>query len=265
MRLHKFREFVDANKLLSLPDDFPRELDKFESFIQFDFGDVTSIPDNEWMGLQDYAMELIDADMFRMPFEWCFYTYKADGLDFSAAIVERDRRLFCFAAIGEPGVPCAFVANIMIWLERHVPEKFKLASEVFFSPDFRAYYYDQHRQKAIADESSTIASRNILALTMLLSAKGVEQIITPAPHKLNKHRAQSGKPLIGEVREIVIRHGKKTYLSSGQERGSHASPRMHWRRGHLRRLPNGEVTNVRPCLVGSIGDARLPEYSVRAA
>jgi Protein of unknown function (DUF2786) len=32
--------------------------------------------------------------------------------------------------------------------------------------------------------------------------------------------------------------------------GTHASPRLHWRRGHIRRLPSGECTQVRPCLVG---------------
>ena len=32
--------------------------------------------------------------------------------------------------------------------------------------------------------------------------------------------------------------------------GTHASPRLHWRRGHRRHLPDGKATWVRACLVG---------------
>ena len=108
-----------------------------------------------------------------------------------------------------------------------------------------------------------------LCLVTTLHAKGIEQRITPAPHKLNKHRVAAGKPAIGEVREVMINVGGKRYLPSGEaERGSHASPRLHWRRGHIRRLPSGEITHVRPHLVGAAAGGAVPakkDYRVKAA
>jgi hypothetical protein len=263
--MHKLKELVDISGL-EVPDDFPREVACFDGAVQFDFGNVTRVSGDEWLGLQGYALDLMNESMFHMPFERCFYSFRADHIDFSASIFERADKLFLLILASSDDLPAAVSSFAMIWNGPHdMPGRFKLAHSSAVNKKSRFAFWDEGKRVAFLQEHAIVCVRDICALTTMLSAKGVEQIITPAPHKLNKHRVKRGLPSIGEVREIVIHHGKNVYAASGQQRGSHASPRMHWRRGHLRRLPSGEITNVRPCLVGSVGEAVKPSYVVRAA
>lgn len=100
----------------------------------------------------------------------------------------------------------------------------------------------------------------VIRALVLLSANNV--MLAPAKgvnHKglvgLNKKRAKAGKSLIRPAMEIVINPGRtKTASSAGEERVTpdRKSPDTHWRRGHIRRLPTGKRTWVRPALVGAV-------------
>lgn len=81
-----------------------------------------------------------------------------------------------------------------------------------------------------------------------LSSRGPEIRTLPAPAKLNKQRAKKGKPPLFEYRIVEIPAWAKAKAEGLG--GTHASPRLHWRRGHVRHLPAGSTTLVRPCLVG---------------
>lgn len=92
---------------------------------------------------------------------------------------------------------------------------------------------------------------------------------TPSP-KLQAARRKAGKPPIPS--HFTVRtEGYVTALTKkparhGSPTGTHASPIMHLRRGHLRRLPAGTTTWVRDCLVNARdGDALTRmAYSVSA-
>lgn len=75
-----------------------------------------------------------------------------------------------------------------------------------------------------------------------LSMPGIERIETPAPARLNKQRAQKGKPPIAMRCEIRINRA----IMPRTMGGTHESPVPHWRRGHVRRLPSGRIAMVRP-------------------
>jgi hypothetical protein len=105
----------------------------------------------------------------------------------------------------------------------------------------------------------------MMALVALLHADGVCLRTTQAPSRLNKARAAKGKIAIGPLSQVFINVGKRQVAPTGISVGSHASPRMHWRRGHVRRLQDGKITNVKPCLVGSVGSATPREYKVKVA
>lgn len=81
-----------------------------------------------------------------------------------------------------------------------------------------------------------------------LSSKGPEIRTQPAPAKLNKQRAKKGRPPIFEYRIVEIPAWAKAKAEGLG--GTHASPRLHWRRGHERRLGEGRKTFVHACLVG---------------
>jgi len=102
--------------------------------------------------------------------------------------------------------------------------------------------------------------RIAFGLLGILSCKNapIEKIAPPA--KLNKKRVKSGKAEIPMYRTLHI-SDHTTRQKSGQSDGTHASPRAHWRRGHIRNQPTakGYVRKwIKPTIVGS-GPAPKPE------
>jgi hypothetical protein len=84
----------------------------------------------------------------------------------------------------------------------------------------------------------------------------------PAPAALNAKRAKKGRPPIFEHKVVTL--SPQQSAASDAVGGTHASPRLHWRRGHIRALPGGSITRVRPCLVGDIARGFVShDYKVR--
>jgi len=69
------------------------------------------------------------------------------------------------------------------------------------------------------------------------------------PRKLNEVRAKKGKSAFFEYKVMELKKQEVTIYRTGNH-SDRASPRIHLRRGHIRRLPNGESTFVTPCVVG---------------
>jgi hypothetical protein len=91
----------------------------------------------------------------------------------------------------------------------------------------------------------------IVAFTLvgLLNADGIDVEHHSAPKFINKKREAKGKLPLFEYRLLKISPALRLpgHVPDG---GTHASPRLHWRRGHIRCLSSGMHTQVRPCLVG---------------
>ena len=78
----------------------------------------------------------------------------------------------------------------------------------------------------------------------------------------NKRKIEAGKRPTYDWRTIVIEPAKPKAQHQG---GTHASPRSHDRRGHLRRLRNGGQVWVRDCRVGDASKgAVFHDYEVAA-
>lgn len=67
------------------------------------------------------------------------------------------------------------------------------------------------------------------------------------PTFTNQRKIAAGKQPSYDWRTVVI-DGK--VIKCEHKGGTHASPRLHDRRGHSRRLPDGRIVWVRPCKVG---------------
>jgi len=89
----------------------------------------------------------------------------------------------------------------------------------------------------------------VVSALAALSSKGPEIHTRPAPKDLNKRRARKGKVPIFEYRIVEIPAWAKAKAEGLG--GTHASPRLHWRRGHVRHFRTGCTTLIRPCLVGA--------------
>lgn len=122
---------------------------------------------------------------------------------------------------------------------------------------------DKAKQYAAHDIGGEV--RAVLELCEALSCSNVThepiEKINPA---VNARRIRAGKLPLYETRCLVINAGKQTAagLSVG---GSHSSPRQHLRRGHIRRLPIGNVW-VNSCVVGSAANGVIhKDYAVDIA
>lgn len=72
---------------------------------------------------------------------------------------------------------------------------------------------------------------------------------TPRPALINSKRAAKGKrPILFDWHTVTI---WPSTMMADHKGGTHASPRMHDRRGHFRRHQSGRQIWVKPCKVGS--------------
>jgi hypothetical protein len=98
-----------------------------------------------------------------------------------------------------------------------------------------------------------------------LNAQGVVTTDRPAPKMLNEKRRKKGHPPIFAYRLVTI-DPAILRMPGVRGAGSHASPRLHWRRGHKRTLPDGRRVLVRACLVGDPDRGYVNhDYRIRAA
>jgi hypothetical protein len=96
----------------------------------------------------------------------------------------------------------------------------------------------------------------------VLSAPSTKLAVSEVSTSVNAKRQRKGKFPLVEYKTVVIDKRVDAQLSS-QCGGTHASPRLHLRRGHWRSLPNRAVW-IKPAVVG---DKRLglvlKDYEVR--
>jgi len=103
----------------------------------------------------------------------------------------------------------------------------------------------------------------LLALWYGALAQGGEGYRPTVKTGLTSQRLQAkGKPPLFDWHTVKIEPSKP---KSAHQGGTHATPRLHDRRGHIRRLPNGKTCWVKPCKVGDASKGVVfKDYEVRA-
>lgn len=92
-----------------------------------------------------------------------------------------------------------------------------------------------------------IELQSVVMLMTALACSNVSAVSVEPSAALNKKRARSGKSPI-RVHHVLVIGGDKSARKDSAA-GSHASPRVHLRRGHIRRLESKNVW-VNACVVG---------------
>lgn len=87
----------------------------------------------------------------------------------------------------------------------------------------------------------------VLFLILALQCCNVQLETIPAPVALNKKRLAHGKLPFVEYKILTVA-GRQTAFTG---EGTHASPRQHIRRGHIRRISDNRTVWVNQCLVGN--------------
>lgn len=90
-----------------------------------------------------------------------------------------------------------------------------------------------------------------MELICALACKNVKQESVDAPHKLNKAREKRGKPPLPGYHYLTL--DPEEAGARGPSTGSHASPRLHIRRGHVRLVRGERPVWVRQHMVGAPG------------
>lgn len=118
--------------------------------------------------------------------------------------------------------------------------------------------FDQKTNKFIEnqDEINNAESHDIEMMVGIskavevFSCTNVTVIEHQPPKFINSLRTKKGKVPFFSYRTLHITGERTEIEGDPEQKGTHASPRLHLRRGHIRRLPNGTRTWVRHCLVG---------------
>lgn len=110
----------------------------------------------------------------------------------------------------------------------------------------------------------SMVQHSLIAIHMMTVAGGDMYISAPTPDEvaINKKRINKGKKPLIEFKLITV-NGKKPTLPSTPH-GTHASPRLHWRRGHWRTMKkSGKKVWVDPMLVGDEENGKIiKDYAV---
>ena len=95
-----------------------------------------------------------------------------------------------------------------------------------------------------AEECSTLVNYCLTAIGLLAhNSLLTREIVIPT----RVHKARHNKPALYNFRLVEV--GPSLAIRTPVI-GMHASPALHWRRGHYRRLRNGSIVAVSACLVG---------------
>jgi hypothetical protein len=108
------------------------------------------------------------------------------------------------------------------------------------------------------DKFRTSLQSAIAAIYMMTMGKNNFYMSVPTAEEAatNRKRINKGKKPLIEFKMAVI-EGKKSVMSSTPH-GTHASPRLHWRRGHWRRTPkSGKQIWIEPMEVGDEENGRI--------
>lgn len=108
----------------------------------------------------------------------------------------------------------------------------------------------------------------VLSFAALTMCGNVSSELVVAPAALNKKRAAKGRSPIFDTRVLMVADsgGYRTQgaAAGGSGLGTHASPRTHLRRGHIRRLPDARNVWVNAAVVNpQRNEAPVPRYEMR--
>lgn len=114
---------------------------------------------------------------------------------------------------------------------------------------------EQYLNDSLAEYSEYCRStiRELISCIALLTSKGIEREAIAPSEAVNRKRATAGRAPLPSYTIVRL-----TSYRKANGIGTHASPVPHMRRGHVRTLPTGKKTIVRP--VAEAGS--MPRYRV---
>jgi hypothetical protein len=235
-------------KCLNASDPIKNTIDLLEKepIQQFNFGPLNLETVRE---AQQEAIQFIQYGVFQLPYKCCMYrcTVRYDNKDVGLTMLLLDGRgqpnshhgIACIHFIHSRDDMCAMHSINMLKtmltaegpaIEIQVPSaEIKFWSQHLLKPGVE---FDANRTEVQQMTEGTLVA---MGLTMILNTKGVYKERIPYATKPNAKRVKSGRPPLPYITRVSTALYNEAVRAG--EPGTHASPRPHRRRAHLRHYP----------------------------
>ena len=219
----------------------------YSKWTWFDIGEFQSI--TESMSLED-AFKTTDAERLPFPNTAITFSYKK-----SEDNTEKSICLWC-EQIAEDG---SFEVTLCMSLKDG--EWGMLSNKILITKLNAKWKVGLGAGSAFGQEGADELLGCVFIMLKVLRCNNVYVDREVFPKKLNKSRLKKGK-ILGYVKHVLKIQGHAGTVGISESSGTHASPKIHFRRGHVRKLSSGVLTWVRECLVGRQGVFKDKEYKV---
>jgi hypothetical protein len=277
---HQIIDAIDSNSITyrvwdskygghALTDEIVKDLARSRSGIamskKFDVSRLRlSVDSGELLATAEEALRL---DMLPLPFDVCFFDFGSmQKLD--AKTLAPDG----FMILGMLAVNGPHDILIQMFVRRsddRIWETYPLLAQInkgairkdVFELRRRGFFPDDAVVPPHAARAFIINAKLFAQTLTCMETRHARQTIEIPSERLNKARSSRGSQPLFEHKIVTI---DLTTVDKSNGTGTHASPRLHWRRGHIRTLASGVRTKVKPCLVGDPGSGFVShDYRVK--
>lgn len=227
LRAHKFLSFLSNSDMIR-DQSIKRMFDYIESAEKFSF--YSAVRGDNFDYLSDFGKDLFSAGIARLPHEKVYF-------EIGVRIADRD--IVC-AMFGGTDTP-----EMWFYISRDYGRSWAPAGAIDRNTGKPASGWEQEEMISSITKSLGDIFYACIALLASTSVIVTDEIVSASA---NRKRIESGKVPLHSHRIVTINH-TTTVMGIGTI-GTHASPRLHWRRGHVRRYRSGVERWIAPTLVG---------------
>lgn len=209
--------------------------DEFRSSVKFDLGTDETIFSLGEIGSGEYCKPPYPISLFQFIVK--------DGLYF-ALLVDDGSSVKCYG-FGKQND--WYQENIVVEIKDYAISEVNLSILNLRSRQFIHY----KKINDLAHHWWVVRLLHVAALMEVIACSNVEIIENKAPAFINRKRKEKNKQPFYSFKTLHIKPTEKKTQIANREKGTHASPRVHLRRGHIRKLSPNKRVWVQACVVGS--------------
>lgn len=220
--------------------------DGLEGAQKFRLPDRGRLLDWSKLGYNDLLAAVKDyIPALRLPYEYCAFEFWSPKCGERVVILAREHPpaqiVLCW--VTRIGSGPWFLSDFKLAVRRSEDGLLTLMGEPCWSDD------DGYIESQEAANVAISVAEVVMQVIAALACKNVSTSIRQASERLNKKRISKGKQPFFTYRTIDLLLPRKD--RSEPFGGSHAPPRIHLRRGHIRRHPTAGQLWVNACVVGN--------------
>lgn len=207
--------------------------------IQFDFGDY---PQMKEAALHEHVGKL------HLPFPLCYFEIPHVGGLLAREIAREDEYIlihpFLQKADGQHGT---WPPEVLLAIDKNKCGVVSLSEDPAIQKDMATSAHNEKHRAIISGLPSLV----ILGLAVL-NCTNVVMVDNPEPVALNKKRLKHGKLPLFSYKTLHLKKQETEVRSSAEQNSlNRCGPRLHLRRGHVRRLDEARSVWVQSCMVGN--------------